>query len=97
MSWFDLIVGALLTARLSRLASEDTILDPWRDRLGDRADRSPVWEWIWDLVTCRWCVSIWIAAAVVAGWHVLPTTVWVTVGAVGAWSFATGLMARLED
>lgn len=56
-----LIVAALAVARLARLIAEDKLLEPLRFRLGRRwpADSLRLY-----LVHCRWCLSIWIAAAV---------------------------------
>jgi hypothetical protein len=72
-----ILVDALAVYRLSRLVTRDTILRPARRWLTARYEGMLV-----ELVGCMWCVSVWLAAAVVALTWWLPY--W--------WSFpATGL------
>lgn len=89
-----LIVGA--TARLTRLAQTDTILDPLRDPILQRARRSKakVWELLW----CPWCLSFWVGVVVVASWWAWGhTTGWLAATAVLTASHATGLSDVFED
>jgi hypothetical protein len=93
-----LTVGALAVHRLTRLATEDEITRPLRERLtrwaaGDayRAARPRVGY----LLTCPWCMSIYAAA----GWAALTIAapaVTTPAGAVLAWSSVSGLLASLE-
>lgn len=48
------------------------------------------------LVVCRWCASVWIAAAVVAA-HALIPAVWLPVAAVLALSSASTMLSALEE
>lgn len=60
-----LAAGAVL--RLTRLAATDTITEPLRKRLP---------AWIHAMVTCGWCVSIWIAVPVAATWWAWGHNAW---------------------
>ena len=31
--------------------------------------RSRLWVWLFNLITCDWCISFWLAAGCVLGWH----------------------------
>lgn len=89
-----LIVGA--TARLTRLAQTDTILDPIRRPLQRRAERSgaKAWELLW----CPWCLSFWIGIAVVASWVTWGHgRWWLAATAVLTASHATGLSDAFEE
>jgi hypothetical protein len=62
-------LGALATARLTRLATADYLTLPLRRRVlqavqeGERAEDQPLPR-LGYLFTCAWCMSIWIGAAV---------------------------------
>jgi len=86
-----LAVGALAVHRLTRLAVEDEITRPLRERITDAAPDGRLAY----LVTCPWCVSMWIGA----GWAVLTAAapgVASAAGAALAWSSATGLLSAME-
>lgn len=57
----------LATARLTRLITQDEIMEPIRDEIAGRAPSSRLAY----LVTCPICVSVW-AGAVVAGSALIP-------------------------
>lgn len=64
MDAITLIIGALVTARITRLVTRDVITHPLRRRL--------ILAWGTDsklsyLITCDWCTSVYVAAAVAAG------------------------------
>lgn len=71
-----LTVGAVV--RLTRLVTEDVLLEPvrrWLDQrrtkpipaeLATSADEEPDDDWLVYLIHCRWCASIWIAGPVCA-------------------------------
>ena len=80
------VVLALAAFRLTRLATTDTITDPWRGWLfrwawdaenpTDDGDGHMVptaragWRtWAWTLATCQWCLGVWLALGVYAGWR----------------------------
>ena len=80
-SWSFFIVLALATFRVSRLIALDSITEPVREWLRVKGSLEQVrhtpqgeerrillvglWGWLFRLVTCVWCVSIWVAAAIV--------------------------------
>lgn len=70
------VVDALAVFRLTRLVLADAILDAPRDWLMARDKRSRRQGrrlgWV-VFLTCGWCVSMWIAAGVVAARMLLPT------------------------
>lgn len=76
-NWLWLLVDALAVYRLTRLVARDELLRPARVWLDDRYAGPLVY-----LVTCMWCLSIWLSAVV------LLFTWWIPV----AWSVvASGL------
>lgn len=85
-----LVLHALAVFRLTRLAAVDVVLAGPRDRILARLEpRRPLLAY---LVTCMWCLSVWVAA----GWFVLavllPTPA--AIAAVPlAWSAVAGLLA----
>lgn len=107
LAWF-LTVGA--TYRLTLLVVADEITDPARDRLFDRLDplgvafdhdeygsqfaRGPR-PWLVRMLSCPWCVSMWLAPAVVgSGLAWSPGWGWqLTAGALTA-SAVTGAAAH---
>jgi hypothetical protein len=93
-----LLVGGLAVHRLTRLVTEDVItrrprwaVQQWAEGTAQRSAHPQIGY----LVTCPWCVSIWVAA----GWAVFAVaapTVAAPVGAALAWSSLTGLLASSE-
>jgi hypothetical protein len=63
-----LVVMALAVARLTGLITEDKITEGLRSALFDRIDEDGKLAY---LITCPWCVSIYLAipAAVLVWWH----------------------------
>ena len=55
------VLGALATARLTRLLTADRLTLPLRRRLLQGVQEGGQHEY---LLTCRWCLSMWIAPAV---------------------------------
>lgn len=53
-----MLIELLATARLTRLVTEDSITEPLRDRAME------IHPMLGELVHCRWCTSVWAAAAV---------------------------------
>lgn len=93
-----LAVGALAVHRLTRLAVEDEITRPVRERITrwaeGTAERKAHFQ-IAYLTTCPWCVSAYVAA----GWAALIATapgVATVAGAGLAWSSVSGLLASWE-
>lgn len=70
MSVWVWLVYALAVARLTGLVAADEISRPARDWLVDRLPLSRAAVAVEYLLTCVWCVSVWVAAGVVAAaWH----------------------------
>jgi hypothetical protein len=92
-----LVVG--FAGRLTRLAVDDSIAEPFRNGarwLGRRLRGEDGLVWADDLVTCPWCVGAWLSLAVVvsyAAWGAHPA--WRVVAAVFAVSYAVGLLAAV--
>lgn len=87
--WF--CIAMLATYRLTRLVTADKITQPIRVWVIGRSD------WFGYLVTCDWCLSIWVApfpAVAVLIWGDI-TAVQVGLVALGV-SGATGLLSLLE-
>lgn len=89
------VVYVLAVARVTRLIAEDKILEKPRVAVLARLPETSLLAY---LVTCRWCVSMWIAcpAAVIAYfWGRAP---WFFIPALAlAFSHLTGLLSRLEE
>ena len=92
-AWLILILLSLATYRATRLVVYDSF--PPIKAIRDRITRP---EWLHDLVTCHWCASGWISAALVAGtiWWAphgcpLPWLMWPAAWGLGA--IAAGLTA----
>lgn len=85
-STFLFVLDALAVFRLTHLLTDDFIAKPIRDQLVRSAYGV-------EFVTCPWCVSIWMAAVVVALQALVPRQ-WVYAAAVLAFSAITGLLAR---
>lgn len=86
-----LVLHALAVFRLSRLAAVDVVLAGPRDRLVARLEpRRPLLAY---LVSCVWCLSVWVAV----GWFVLAVLLPTPAAIVAvplAWSAAAGLLAQ---
>jgi hypothetical protein len=93
-----LVVG--FAGRLTRLAVDDSIAEPFRNAtrwLGRRLHGEIGLVWADDLVTCPWCVGAWLSLAVVvsfAAWGAPPAGR--VVAAVLGVSYAVGRLAPLE-
>lgn len=68
----DLVVLSLVTYRLSRFIVLDSLIDGTRDRAYERLtspDRLSTFRLkLVDLLTCNFCITIWVSAVVCAGW-----------------------------
>lgn len=58
------IFAAFAAARLTQLVTTDSITEPPRVWVTERADRRRITRPIAVLINCGWCVSVWVAAAV---------------------------------
>lgn len=97
------IIDALAVYRLTRLATRDAITEQIREVIASELDTAQTSgliskstrEKIDYLMSCDWCMSIWIAAGVVALKKYVPD-VWNNLRYVLATSAVTGLIASNE-
>lgn len=83
---------ALATYRLTRLVTADAIMQPFRDWVANRGRARLTY-----LVTCDWCLSIWVAPVPTLAVVLWPTNrlVIAAIVALGA-SAVTGLVSLIE-
>lgn len=96
--WLLLLLAVLATARLTRLVTDDAILDRPRDAIYRRSPDGALAYF----VSCPWCVSMWLGAGVAAAVYWRGDEPWVQVPLIAlAASHITGLLAlkagQLED
>ena len=90
--WWELVLGWLACWRLTRLVTADTLLEDYRAWADDlTAVHSDGWRgrlaWAHaNIVTCPWCLSVYVAAVVLAGLVVLPRWLWVGGALICGWS-----------
>lgn len=94
-----LLLAVFATARLTRLVTDDAILDRPRDAIYRRRNGDGPLAYF---IGCPWCVSIWIGAGVAAAVWLRPHAWWVQVPLIAlTLSYLTGLLAlhaaRVED
>ena len=87
-----LVLYALAVYRLTRLVVADELTAGPRERILTRVQDRPLLAY---LVTCPWCISIWLALAWVLLASLLPPVAWYA-GAVLAFSAVAGLLAGKE-
>lgn len=89
------VVLALAVHRVTRLLVADKITEPLRLKLGVTRD-GKYRPWLGYLVTCPWCVGLWlsIAAVLAAAFLPWPWVAWPALTA--ASSSVTGLLAARE-
>lgn len=93
--WIVAVVYALAVARTTRLITDDKILEAPRNVVLKHA---PDESLIAYLITCRWCVSFWVAAPAATVWYFWPLKPWFLVPAMAlAFSHVTGLLSGLEE
>jgi hypothetical protein len=90
MDWLTLTLVALATYRLTRLVTADKITEPVREWVNSRS------EWAGYLVTCDWCLSIWIGPLVAIPAVLWPSTMVTVVVAALSASAVTGLLSLVE-
>lgn len=110
MTGLTLLLIAGATWRLTRLLSDDAILDRPRRWLltrpllerqeapGQRALQAsvPRSAWLLELFSCAWCLSVWIAAAVTAlAYHAPEPWLFEAPAALLSASAATGFLSEL--
>lgn len=81
LGWLAIL--ALATTRIAGLVALDTILDRPRLAVGEAAVKRRATAWVETLITCMWCVGVWVALAVTVatpGWHGAPVFDWAVIG-----------------
>lgn len=92
MDAITLVIGALATARLTRLVTRDRITHGARRWALTRMDQDGLWAY---LIICDWCVSVYVAGAVTAALAWGPSwAVWVLTPF--AFSHVAGYLASKE-
>lgn len=93
----DLLVDAVATYRLTRLVVQDDITAPLRAKVRHAAMRqidSPgIASKIDTLISCPWCVSMWIAGGVYVARRAAPRA-WAPLAAILVCSATSGLLAE---
>ncbi|TDB79622.1 hypothetical protein [Micromonospora sp. KC721] len=96
----EIAVVLLFVARVARLIVADEITRRPREAIVRRLPEGNAFAY---LLFCRWCLSVWVAAPVAAGWWHLSDVPrwtglwWVDVPTAAlALSHATGLLVRAE-
>lgn len=87
MTPLDLLLGAGLTWRATRLVVDDQIADRPRGWL---VDRGP--GWADELLRCPWCASVYLAAGVYVWWW-LHAPSWRVAAAIALWSAVAGWLS----
>jgi len=91
MTALELVIVGLATYRLTRLVTADRIMDWLRAWVESRS------AWAGYLVTCDWCLSIWLAPPLVWAMVVHGDNRVVFVGLVAlAASAVTGILSMIE-
>jgi hypothetical protein len=87
-----LLLAALSVARLTRLATEDQVLAGPRGALIRRLGVDHPLSY---LVTCSWCTSVWISAAVAPAAYWAGDTAWFQVPAIAlSASYVAGWLSQ---
>lgn len=97
------VMAILVTFRLARLISRDTILDNLRIAVNQKAsDRNSSWYWIAEWMNCAHCNGIWISFFITIGlslyfrWNfLLEMLAWLSIA--GGQSFLQSLVEKQDD
>lgn len=93
MTALELVIYGLATYRLTRLITRDSISAPIRERVWKK--RPPEKSKIGYLLTCEWCMSIWVASLLLISSMITSATdIAATVLALSA---VAGLLTAYED
>lgn len=100
-AWLTLALYALATARVTGILTQDQLTAPARVWALDRLDHGPApakgWRWqLSYLLTCAWCVSIYVGAGAAIVWYTIGNhPVPVVLAALLAFSQITGMISDL--
>lgn len=94
MDLLAFLVGALTTARITRLVTQDKITERPRNALLLRLDENGLMAY---LVQCSWCASFYVGAGVAAGGAWAGAWTWWWSGALAlSFSYVAGILASWE-
>jgi Protein of unknown function (DUF1360) len=86
----------MAAARVVRLITTDQITAPARDALMRRLPDTPTGHLAGYLITCPWCVSIWVGAVAAPVALLAGANLWLLIPALAlAISYATGVVSDL--
>lgn len=94
LGWLAIL--ALATTRLAGLVALDSIFDRPRLAVGEAANQRAGTRWVETLITCMWCVGVWVALAVTVatpGWHGAALFDWAVIGL--ALAQVTGMLSGI--
>lgn len=92
MDLITLLIGALATARLTRLVTTDRITAGPRSAILRRLPDGSLWAY---LLVCDWCLSMYLGAGVAAALWAWDWSVWPL--AALAFSYMAGWLASKEE
>ena len=93
LEWFEFVILALATYRITRLVTRDVITEGFRNWFWKKFP--PESKKLGYLITCEWCLSIWVASLLIAS--AMITSVTIAVASVFALSAVAGLLTAYED
>lgn len=73
ISVVELVVLVFAVARVTKLVVDDKIMLPFRKWVLGRSGED---GWFFYLVTCPWCMGIWVAAPMTAITYLWPHKIW---------------------
>lgn len=94
ISLLELVILSLAVYRVTRLIVQDSILEPVRDRIFRRFN--PQRSSLGYLLTCTWCMSLWVALPTVLFYAYNPS-ITLLVGCIFALSAVASLITALVD
>lgn len=89
------VVLGLVVYRLARAIAIDKIGEPLRRFLYKSGAKRKLGSWLFALVSCPWCNSVWIALAATVWWVWLIAPTWVGFGEFAVAWFAVAGFASL--
>ena len=92
--WLIFIIISLATFRITRVITTDVIFDVPRNKIWKKY---PPHTSIGYLLTCNWCMSIWVASLLVICYTIIPTFT-LALSSIFALSAVAGLISsKLDD
>jgi len=93
-SALQIAILGLATYRTTRLFTRDTILNPIRNWIWKKCP--PEKSFIGYLLTCEWCMSVWVGSGFVLSAIIIPEVTYI-VATISALSAIAGLLTAYED